>query len=280
MQFVNLAPLMEPKLGIVAGGGELPRKLASACIDNGREFLILALEGQTNKRMIESFPYKTIRMGDVGKGIKFLRDAQVIELVFAGSIKRPSLRELKLDAWALKKAALLGLKWIGDDSILSKLIQALEGEGFSVIGPDDILSNCIASPGTYGKNFPTDEQEADIKHGLRVARVVGELDIGQAAVVQQGIVLGVEGIDGTDALIRRCAPLQRSGLGAILIKTCKPQQERRIDLPVIGVDTIKTLVQSKFSGVVIEAGRAIVLDKNELTGIADQSGVFVMAVEF
>ena len=270
---------MEPKLGIVSGGGELPKKLATACINVGREFLIIALEGQTNLGMIETFPYEKIRMGEVGRGIKLLRDAQVAEIVFAGSIKRPSLRELKLDAWALKKAATLGLKWTGDDSILSKLIQALESEGFSVIGPDDILRNCIASAGAYGKHFPTDEQEADIKHGLRVARAVGELDIGQAAVVQQGIVLGVEGIDGTDALIRRCAPLQRSGLGAILIKTCKPQQERRIDLPVIGFGTIKTVVESRFSGVVIEAGRTIVLDKDELTSFADHSGVFVVAVK-
>jgi len=270
---------MAPKLGIIAGGGPLPGNLATACEASGRDCFVLALNDQTDPKIIEPFPHKWIRMGEIRRGIEILREEGVTELVFIGPVKRPSLRELKLDAWAIRKAAMLGLRWIGDDSILSTLVKGLEEEGFSVVGAETILEDSVALPGAYGVHAPDEEQWPDIRHGVRIARAVGELDIGQGAVVQQGIVLGVEGIDGTDALIRRCAPLQRSGTGAVLVKSCKPQQERRIDLPTIGPGTIEILAEAGFSGVAVEAGRALILDREEVVRSADESGLFVIGVD-
>ncbi|MEC9022546.1 MAG: UDP-2,3-diacylglucosamine diphosphatase LpxI [Pseudomonadota bacterium] len=271
---------MKPdKIGIIAGGGSLPEKIAKACEDDGKEVFIIALENQSTNRQLGDYPGESIKMGEVKYGIDILRREGISDLVFAGPVTRPSLRELNLDGWTMSKAIKLGLRWFGDDSILSALVKTLEDEGFNIHGPEELLENSLCKPGPFGKHLPTDTQWGDIKHGLKIARAIGELDIGQSAVVQQGIVLGVEGIDGTDALIERCGPLQRSGKGAILMKTCKPQQERRIDLPTIGLQTVSALVKNRFSGVVIEAAKTLVLDEEALTKLANDAGLFVYGIE-
>jgi len=267
------------KIGIIAGGGALPEKLANACKNDGKEVFIIALEDQSTSRKMEDYPCEWIKMGQVKYGIDILRREGIEHLVFAGPVRRPSLRELKLDSWAMSKVIKLGLRWLGDDSILSALVKTLEEEGFHIHGPEKLLANSLCKAGPYGKHLPTEVQWEDIKHGIKIARGIGKLDIGQSAVVQQGIVLGVEGVDGTDALIRRCGPLQRSGKGAILAKTCKPQQERRIDLPTIGLRTVSALVKNGFSGVVIEANKTLVLDEEALTALANESGLFVYGIE-
>ena len=271
---------MKPdKIGIIAGGGSLPEKIAKACINDGKEVFIIALKNQSTSRQLDDYPCEWIKMGEVKYGIDILRKEGVGDLVFAGPVTRPSLRELNLDGWAMSKTIKLGLRWLGDDSILSALVNTLEDEGFNIHGPEELLENSLCKLGPYGKHSPTETQWEDIKHGLKIARGIGELDIGQSAVVQQGMVLGVEGIDGTDALIERCGPLQRSGKGAILTKTCKPQQERRIDLPTIGLQTVSALVKNRFSGVVIEAAKTLVLDEEALTKLANDSGLFVYGIE-
>ena len=267
------------KIGIIAGAGTLPEKIANSCKVDGKEVFIIALENQSTSCKIGDYPCEWIKMGQVKYGIDILRREGIKDLVFAGPVRRPSLKELKLDSWAMRKAVKLGLRWLGDDSILSALVKTLEGEGFNVHGPEKLLANSLCKAGPYGRHLPTEAQWEDINHGIKTARGIGELDIGQSAVVQQGIVLGVEGVDGTDALIERCGPLQRRGNGAILVKTCKPQQERRIDLPTIGLQTVSLLVRNGFSGVVMEADKTLVLDEEALTALANEAGLFVYGID-
>lgn len=270
--------MVAPKLGIIAGGGSLPVRLANACQETGRDFLLLALEGHATGEILSTVPHEWIRPGAGGKTIARFRKAEVKELVLAGPVRRPSFREIRPDAWGIKFLARIGRAWAGDDSFLSALVSALEEEGFTVVGAEAILENCLSNHGAYGKFSPDEEALQDIERGLEVLRTVGKLDIGQATIIQQGVVLGVEGAEGTDRLIERCAALQCAGPGAILVKGCKPGQERRVDLPTIGRDTIQNAINGNYSGIAIEAGSVLVFDREEFVQLADASNLFVVGV--
>ncbi len=267
------------RLGIVAGGGGLPAQLIAACRAQGRDVFVLAIKGQAEPALTEGVDHAWVRLGAAAEGLRLLREASVGELVFAGGIRRPSLAELRPDARAARLLARAGLMRRGDDSLLSRIVAEFEAEGFRVVGADAIMQDMVPAAGLLGTLRPDGEAEADIARGLEVARTLGALDVGQAAVVQQGLVLGVEGIDGTDALIARCGPLQRSGRSAVLVKLAKPQQDRRVDLPVVGLDTLESLQSAGFAGLAVGAGCTLIVDRPSFAAAADAAGLFAVAVD-
>ena len=267
-----------PKLGIVAGGGTLPALLAKACFESNREFFLLAIDGFTDFAMIKEFPHAWIGLGEGGKGIEILAEQSVKEVVFAGPVRRPSLKEVKLDSWSIRFFTKLGKAWIGDDSLLSAIVSALEQEGFKVIGPDKLLADYISVLGVYGQTSPNENALEDIQRGFNVLKQIGELDIGQAAIVQHGVILGIEGAEGTDELMTRCAHLHREGVGGVLVKGRKPGQEDRIDLPAIGLQTIQIAAKCKLQGIAIEAGGVFIFERHKMIGLADESDLFVIGV--
>jgi DUF1009 family protein len=271
---------MSPKLGILAGGGDLPARLAEAARGQGRQLFILALEGHADPALLPSdIETAWIRLGAAGQGFDLLRQAKVEDVVIAGRVRRPSLKELMPDKRAAAFFARVGLKALGDDGLLRGVIQEFESEGFRIIGVDDVLASLLAREGVYGKVSPDAGQKADIERGIEVALGLGKLDVGQAVVVQQGLVLGVEAIEGTDALILRSRDVRREGRGGVLVKLAKPGQERRADLPTIGAATIRNAAQAGLSGIAIEAGRALVIDEAAVMTLADEAGLFLMGVK-
>ncbi len=269
---------MSPKLGILAGSGELPARLIQACQETGREYFVIAIENQTDSEILNNSPHVWVRLGAVGKAIEHLRNENVKELVMIGPVHRPSLTALRPDAWSAKRIAKIGLKAFGDDGLLSFLIGELESEGFRVIGPDEILTDLIAPEGVYGSISPDEVATADIEHGLAVAKGLGGLDVGQAVVVQQGLVLAVEAIEGTDEMLKRAAELKREGPGGVLVKIKKPEQEQRVDLPTIGVNTVENAAQAGLRGIAIQAGHALIVDRSKVIRIADQKGLFITGI--
>lgn len=270
---------MQPKLGIVAGGGELPARLIAACRSSGRDFLVLALEGHADPVMIGDAPQAWIRMGAAGTGFKILKEAGVREVVMAGPVRRPTLKDLRPDWRTAKFFARIGLKALGDDGLLKAVIEEMESEGLKVVGLETILPEVLAPLGLFGRHRPDDQAEADIRRGLEVARGLGALDIGQSVVVQQGIVLGVEAVEGTDALLRRCADLKRSGPGGVLVKIRKPGQEQRVDLPTIGPATIKGAIAAGLRGLAVDAGGTLVVNRDAVVAAADEAGLFLIGIE-
>ncbi|HEX7007391.1 MAG TPA: UDP-2,3-diacylglucosamine diphosphatase LpxI [Alphaproteobacteria bacterium] len=267
-----------PRLGIVAGGGALPGLIAAACQASGRPFFVLALEGHADAARLADLPHAWIRLGAAGRGIELLKEAGVEEIVMAGSVRRPSLATLRPDARTALFLAKIGRAAFGDDGLLGAIVRMLEEEGFRVVGADDILGDLVAVEGVYGAVAPDAEAMADIERGVVVARAIGSLDIGQAAVVQQGVVLGVEAIEGTDALIARCAALRREGRGGVLVKVKKPGQETRVDLPVIGATTVANAAAAGLCGIAVEAGAALVIDRAAVVEAADRAGLFVVGI--
>ena len=270
---------MSGKLAIVAGSGELPKRLLEACRATGRPAFILALEGHTEAALVAGVEHVWIRLGAAADGFAALRAANVAEVVFAGPVRRPSLASLMPDLRAAKFLARVGVRALGDDGLLSALVKEFESEGFRVVGIDDVLADLVAPSGAIGRLLPDDAARADIARGLAVVRALGSLDIGQGAVIEAGVVLGVEAIEGTDALIERAGKLKREGpRRGGLVKAKKPGQERRVDLPTIGVDTVERVAAAGFAGIAIEAGSALIVDRDDVARRADAAGIFVVGV--
>ncbi len=267
---------MTNRLGIIAGGGGLPRRLIEACRAAGRDIFVLALEGAAEPATVADAPHAWCRIGAAAKGLALLRENNVTELVLAGGIRRTSLAAMRPDWRAAKLFARIGYRALGDDGLLSAVVGELESEGFRVIGADQLLAAGQAPEGPFGRVSPDAQSTADIALGRRVARVLGRLDIGQAVIIQQGLVLGVEAIEGTDELMRRCTALRREGVGGVLVKIEKPGQERRADRPTIGPRTVALAEETGLAGIAVEAGATIVLDRDEVIRAADRAGLFVV----
>jgi DUF1009 family protein len=271
-----------PMLGIIAGGGNLPAQLIKSCIDNGREFFVLSFEESYSPETMKNVPHAVIRIGAVGEALKHLRDAGVREIVMAGGLKRPSLSSLKPDAAGAALLKKLGKAFFfGDDALLKAITAFFEEENFKVVGAESILGGIIAPEGVLGKISPTRQEKADIIIGMKAAKNLGALDIGQAVMVENGVILGTETADGTDALIAHCGSLrQGSKKGGILVKAKKPCQETRVDLPAIGVTTIEKLNEYGFAGVAVEAGYSLLIEKAGLIEKANEYGLFVAGVRY
>lgn len=265
------------KLGIIAGSGDLPARLISACQKMGREVFVLAFPEATDMEAIANVPHEQVKLGAIGHAMNLLRIHGVQEIVMAGRIARPSISTLRPDMGAAKLLARLGHTFFsGDDKLLSAVIAFLEDEGFKVVGVDEILAELLAPEGLIGIAYPDKRAQADIEQGAKIARAIGALDVGQAIIIQQGVVLGVEAAEGTDGLIERCGQLKMEGGGGVLIKIKKPKQERRADLPTIGVQTVENIHKAGFAGIAIEAGGSLILDRKAVARTADAYGIFVV----
>jgi len=266
------------RLGLLAGSGELPARIVAACRASGREVFVVAFKGQTDAATVAGVPHLWSRLGAAGEIIERLKAEGVRDLVMAGAIRRPSPLELMPDWRAAKFFSRIGMRALGDDGLLRAVAAELEGEGFRLLAPNAVLSELTAQSGPVGRLQPDEQGWADIRHGLRVAHELGRLDVGQAVVVQQGLVLAVEAIEGTDAMLGRCGALRRDGPGGVLVKACKPQQDRRLDLPTIGPTTVANAAAAGLRGIAIEAGAALVVDRAGTAEAADRLGLFVVGV--
>lgn len=271
---------MQRKLGIIAGGGTVPKMLIEHCLKTKREFFVLAIENNADKALLdENIPHEWIRIGQAGTGFKRFAEEKVQDVVMIGTIKRPSFKDLVPDWKTTAFFAKIGMKALGDDGILRALVKEIEAEGMSVRGVHEVMPEILVRKGVLGKHKPDKQAMADICRGVEVAAELGRLDVGQAVVVQQGLVLGVEGIEGTDELIRRCGDYKRKGDGGVLVKLRKPQQDMRIDLPTIGPRSVARAKESGLRGIAVHAGNALIVDEKEVIRLADKEGVFVIGVE-
>ena len=268
------------KLGIIAGAGALPICLVQACEQMKRPYFIVGLKDCLAK---DAFPKGTpmawIRLGAVGKGLKLMKKNKVEEVVMIGAVKRPSFVGLWPDWRTFKLLLKYKRKALGDDALLKILIKEIEHEGFKVVGIDEILPHLLIKKGVYSRTIPSAQDTADIKRGVAVARKLGEADVGQAVVVQQGLVLAVEGIEGTDALIHRSKELRRKGGGGVLVKVAKPQQDRRADLPTIGPNTVQSVSEAGLAGIAVQSDSVLFSEAEKAIKLANQLGIFIVGVD-
>jgi len=269
------------KLGLIAGGGQLPLSIAHRCEEEGRPLFVVRLAGFSDPHLARHDGVDC-GLAEFGKALNALKRAGVQTVCFAGTASRPDFKTLKPD---LKGAALLpgivAAAAKGDDALLRKILSIFEAEGYAIEGADDILGGETLPAGALGRIAPTPEQLLDLKKALHVAEKAGELDIGQGAVVVDGLVLAVEAQEGTDAMLRRVAELPADLRGAptagkgALGKAPKPIQDLRVDMPVIGPRTLELAAAGGLAGVGGVAGRLILIDRPAIISTADRLGLFV-----
>jgi DUF1009 family protein len=275
----------QERLGIIAGGGQLPALLIEFCRAERRPYTVIAIEGEAEAGPLGESPALWMRLGEAAKGFDRLRSDSVQAVVMAGKVRRPTFKELLPDWRTAKFLARVGIRAfinrdsVGDDSLLRTIIGEIEMEGFTVIGVDAVLANLLVEKAVLGAYSPTDDDTKAILVGLRAAKDLGHKDVGQAVVVQNGAVLAREGVAGTDGLIAQAGELKLDGQGPVLVKVSKPGQDRRADLPAIGPDTVAACSAAGFRGIAIEAGATLVIDRVAVTSAADQAGLFVAAVD-
>lgn len=270
---------MREPLGLIAGKGKLPRLLIQACQSEERPVFVLAYKNQTDPETAEGIPHIWLSIGEMGKAFDFLKKNGVVDVVLAGGFQRPSLKTLKTDWRGALFLARLSTSLLGDNSLLIKLTEELEKEGLRVVSSQSILSFLQKPAGPLGSISPDVSALKDIYFGIDTLNATSALDIGQAVVVQQGLILGLEAVEGTDNLIQRCGPLQKEGPAGILVKMAKRNQSDLVDLPVIGPQTLKNVIHAGLRGIAFEAHKALVIDTDFLQKEADRAGIFVIALK-
>src|ERR1700712_2967406 len=271
---------MPRKLGIIAGGGALPGQVAAAARAAGRAVFILGLEGFADPAVVAPWPHEIRRLGAAGRIIAALRQHGCQDLVMIGPIRRPSLLDLRPDAEGAKLLARVGrAAFAGDDGLLAAVIRVLTEEGFRVIGMQEIMREVVAPAGVLTAARPDAQAMSDITRGIQVVRLLGTADVGQGCVVQQGLVLAVEAIEGTDAMLARAGALRRDGIGGVLVKLVKPGQDKRADMPTSGPETVRHAAEAGLRGLAFEANATILAEREACLAAADTAGLFLLGLE-
>ena len=269
---------MTSRLAIVAGSGSMPRRLADDAAMAGFNVFILNLDGITDPATSVGLPHATVGVGQIGRAIAILHEQNITDICMIGPVRRPSLSALKLDARGAALLSKIVLRGRGDDALLRTILAELAEEGFRIRGAHEIQGRLLAPAGQLGRHAPDKQAAADLALGVKVAQTLGLLDVGQAVVVQQGQVLGVEGVEGTDRLIERCGRLRMEGHGGVLVKLRKPQQESRADLPTIGTTTVVKASEAGLVGVAIEAEQTLMVDRDATIKACDKRGLFLLGI--
>lgn len=268
-------------LGIIAAGGAMPRRLADDVRASGRAVYIVAIREFAEAELYAGLPHRLVRLGAAGQLIEAFRAAGVRELVMLGRAHRPSLLALLPDAWTAAAMARVGRGFLtgGDDTLLRGITRVLEEEGFAVRGVHEVRAGLTAPQGLLAGAAPDAGQAADIRRGIAVLRALGPVDVGQAVVVQQGLVLAVEAIEGTDAMLARAGGLRREGPGGVMVKLAKPSQDLRLDMPTIGPVTIERAAAAGLAGIAIDAQRTLVTEREACVALAIQHGLFILSLD-
>lgn len=266
----------QKRIGLIAGSGPFPIIFAKKAAQKGFDVYAVAYQNETDPALGGHVrELETIHIGQVRRLIKFFKKHGICEAAMIGAIKKPNaFSEIKPDIKAL--ALLAGMrKNTHDDRILRAFATLLENEGIIIRPSTFLLPEILAKPGCWTKRKPTKTEQYDISLGWKMAKEIGRLDIGQCVVVGNGTVLAVEAIDGTDNTIRRGGALGKGN--AVVVKVCKPTQDFRFDVPAVGSQTIRTMHDSGASALVIEAGRSLVFDAEEMVDTANRFGISIVA---
>ncbi len=271
-------------LGIVCGAGSFPIAVAEAVQKRGRPVVLLALKGFADKE-VERFPHEWMPFGAFGTSIALARKHGLREIVTIGSVHRPRLKDFRLD-WTTFRILprLAKLYRGGDDHLLSGVANLLSDYGIKLVSISEVAPELMVPLGVLGAHSPTDDERADIVLGFDLLRALGPFDVGQAVAIFNRRILAIEAAAGTKEMLSHLAQLRNSGQlklapsTGVLVKAPKPGQDRRIDLPAIGAETVAQAAEAGLRGIAVEAGGTIVPDAGALVRAADAAGLFVVGV--
>ena len=269
-------------IGLIAGGGALPFAVADALVAGGRRPVLFAIKGACDADAVRRYKHHWIALGQFGRLFRLLHAEECRDLVFIGTLVRPAISEIRMDWTTLKTMPrLLAAFRGGDDHLLSGVGRVFENEGLRLLGLRDVAPDLLMPAGDLTRAVPDEAALADIAKGRDVLRALSPFDIGQACVVIDGHVVGIEDIEGTDGLLERVKRLRgerriraKPGRG-VLVKAPKATQDLRFDLPATGPRTVEGAAGAGLAGIAIVAGHTVVAEPQAMIDAADKAGVFI-----
>jgi len=270
-------------VAIICGGGAFPAAVAEAVTKRGRPVYLFLLKGYADPGL-QQYPHEWIRLGSAAKYMNAGRHG-AREIVVIGSVVRPRLLQIGFDWKSLSYLPQIAKLFLGgDNSLLSGLARIFEEHGLKLRGAHEVAPELLMPAGLATRIEPTGREREDIEVGGRLLHALDSFDVGQAVVVAGKRIVAIEGAEGTAGLLARVAEMRRSGRlklaerEGVLVKLPKPSQDRRIDLPAIGTDTIVQAKEAGLAGIAVEAGGSLVLDAQQFVETADAAGLFVIAL--
>lgn len=268
--------VIEKKQCLIAGDGLLPVELAKKVKENGLEIVVISLSSDNRKELMSiADKFYECGPGEVKKIRQIIIDEKIKQVSFIGKvnksiiIKRPKFDDMAISL--LSKA-----RKLNDDAVMLMAVDELKKIGAEVIDQTIFIKHLMVTNGVLGSVKPTPDQLKDIEYGYDIAKQMGKLDIGQSVVIKNKMIMAVEAIEGTDKCIKRGCRLAKKG--AVIVKVSKPFQDKRFDIPTIGLKTLKTMRKYKASVIAVEAGETIIVDKAKLIEYANKHNISVVAV--
>lgn len=267
------------KSGLIIGGGLLPFEIL-AKYKKDEIFIIALKEAEINLDLLKEYHFEIISFVKVGKIMKVLKQRNIKEVCFAGNVKKPSFTAIKPDFTGfLLLLKLLKLKNKGDNNILKTIIEFINSRGFIVKSATETAPEIIMKKGVLTKTSPSKMEEESIKIGFDLLKAISIFDVGQACVVQENLIIGIEGFEGTDGLLKRCSEIKhKSKNPPILVKSAKEGQNLKIDMPTIGLKTIINLHQYGYKGIAVKAETSIFLEQKEAIDFANKNDIFIIGI--
>ncbi len=271
--------LSSQKIGLIAGQGTLPEILLAHWQQQGLTPVVIGLEGITPLSVIDGHLSSVFSIGQAGHILRFLKSHGVAQLVMAGGLKRPNFWTLvcmlKIDWEGFKIISKIIFRKIGDDTLLKIIRDRIRQYGIDVVGAHEFMPEILCPAGVLGLIQPSTDQFEIVRNGFLFAKQHGKSDKGQSVVVNENGICGCETADGTNALIHQC----KNFSNPILVKVSKPQQDLALDMPTIGIPTVQNAKAAGFKGIAIEAGKTIILDKDEVIQQCNNAGMFMIGIE-
>ncbi len=267
---------LEHKQGLIAGDGTLPVKMAQYAKENGFEVVCISL-AKDNVSQLKKYCSKvySCHPGEINRIEKIIKDEELKQMTFLGKVHKRVLLQLhKFDSRAIE--ILKSVKRLNDDEVMLLIVNEFEKNNITVLDQTIFIKNLMIPAGVLGKHKPTEAQMEDVNYGFWLAKEMGKVDVGQSVVIKDKMAMAVEAIEGTDNCIKRGAKFAHKG--ASVVKVAKPKQDKRFDIPTVGLKTLKTMKRYKASLLAVEANETIIVDQEKVIKYADDNNIVLMAV--
>ena len=268
--------MLEHKQGLLAGAGTLPVKMAQYAKENGFEVICISFS-KDNLSQLKKYCSKvySCHPGEINRIEKILKDEEIKQATFLGKVNKSVLLQLyKFDSRAIE--ILKTIKRLNDDEVMLVIVNEFEKAGITVLDQTIFIKNLMIPAGVLGKHKPTKEQMEDVNYGFWLAKEMGKVDVGQSVVIKDKMAMAVEAIEGTDKCIIRGSKLAKRG--AAVVKVSKPKQDKRFDIPTVGLKTLRTMKKYKANLLAVEANETIIVDQEKVIKYADANKIVLMAV--
>ncbi len=267
------------KIGIIAGGGKLPIIVGESLIKSKFEVIFFCIKNHYDSKFYKKYNYEIISIYSLKKIIQKLKEYNIKKIIMLGKVTRPSISDIKFDLKTLSLIKYLALESKGDNKLLNSISMLFRNNGFTIYDWKKKCKDIFVREKYLTTILPSRSALKNVEKGLSVFKYIGKADIAQSLIVQNNIILGIEAAEGTDELIKRCSKYKKKGDKGVLIKLTKYNQNKILDIPVVGLKTIKNIIHFNYEGIFLEKNNCIIIDKEEVISFCNANNIFLATVE-